>query len=190
MKINAVAKLLKENGGLTLLDGNARQHVCIGQALYPLDGMPQMNEETILAVLDIPAGDRPDYHILRAPVDSLIDFLEDNADSDQDAELIDLLVSVNGTTLRPLYTPYGMVCIREAERRPVSDSAKTATYHARMVSGKPVVVIKNGFQLIAAIVPVTNWAEQKTVEWLHDLSAYAGRLHNEAQADGEEDENA
>ncbi|MDD3212099.1 MAG: hypothetical protein PHY64_00370 [Eubacteriales bacterium] len=179
MKIKAVANLVKERKTLTLMDEPGRQHIVVGNAMYPLDGFPVLTEETIFAVLDIPTGERSDYSVLRAPAsETYASCLSDNEDDDQEAQLLDMVISVSEETLHPLYTPNGMACIREAERKPIADSAKTAQYFARMIGQKLVIVVKNGFQRIATISPCTGWAQDNATEWLRDLAAYAGTLNN------------
>ena len=188
MKINAITKLLKEYVGMMLLDDEERQHIVVGQSIYPMDGMPRCNEDTVLAVLSIPVGDREKYKVTREPLGMGIsaEYVEDNQDSDREAELLDLQVVIRGEALRPLYTPYGMVLIREEERKPITDSAKTANYWARMIKGRPVIVVKNGFQLIAAIMPVRQWADEKATSWMQDVAHCAETL--KAQLDQEKEE--
>ncbi len=187
MKIKAIANLVKERKSLTLMDEPGRQHIVVGNAVYPLDGFPALTEETIFAVLDIPAGERSDYNTLRSPANENFDlYLSDNEDDDREAQMVDMVISVNGETLHPFYTPHGMVCIREVERKPIADSAKTAQYFARMVNEKLVIVVKNGFQRIATISPCTGWAQDNATEWLRDLAAYAGTLNNKIHLDDNE----
>lgn len=179
MKIKAVARLASEAHALTLLKDGSRQHIAVAGAIYPLDGLPPVAEETILAVLDVPLGDRVDYQINIGSSLPYHDMLEDNLDRDQPAQLTDMLVSVNGETLRPLCSPLGLLCIREAERKPISDSAKTTAYFVRTVGDEPVVIVKNGFQCIASIRPCTAWAQDNACEWLRELTRYAARMNHQ-----------
>ena len=188
MKIKAVARLVSETHTFSLLEDDERQHLAVGGAFYPLDGLPTMDGDTILAVLDVPVGDRVLYQVQCQPALSYRPLLADNEDSDQLAQLTDMLVSVNGETVRPLYSPLGMVCIREAERKPISDSAKTATYFVRQVGNSPVVIVKNGFQRIASLYPTTVWAQDNACEWLRDLSHHAARTNHQLHLLNDQDE--
>ena len=188
MKIKAVARLVSEARALMLLEGGSRQHIAVSSAIYPLDGLPSVDEETILAVLDVPLGDRVDYQINIGPALPFHDLLEDNLDRDQPAQLTDMLVNVNGETLRPIYSPLGLLCIREAERKPISDSAKTAAYFVRTVGNDPVVIVKNGFQCIASIRPCTVWAQDNACEWLRDLARHAARMNHQLHLLNDQDE--
>ena len=109
MKIKAVAKLAKDAQGLTLINGDERQHISADGAIYPLDGFPLLNEETVFAVLDVPVGERALYTVQQVDARTFSDFLADNQEGDLDATMTDMLVSVNGITLRPIYTPHGLI---------------------------------------------------------------------------------
>lgn len=64
MKIKALAALCKKGKSITILDETdengqvTRQWICCGTAVYPLDGMPEVTEDTILSVFDVPQSDR------------------------------------------------------------------------------------------------------------------------------------
>ena len=188
MKITALAKLAKETKLISMMDGERGQWVNVGTATYPMDGMPRMDEENILAVLGVPMEERSGYSVRRDAVNVLSPIMVDNLDDDQGADLLDMLLSVNGETLRPLYTPQGMVCIREAERKPIADSAKTYTWHVRMMGQTPLIVVKNGFQLIAILAPVKYWAQDNACEWLRDIARYAAMLNNQQHEQDPDDD--
>ena len=182
MQIKAIARLAKETETLSLLDEPGRQHIVIRTALFPLDGLPPLTEETVLAVLDVPVGNRVDYTVTRSNAGIFEAYIADNTDGDREAKLTDALISIGGESVRPVYTPYGMVCIREADRKPIADSEKTAEYFVRLHDNKPIIVVKNGFQLIAAFMPCTGWAaKEEDCEILRDLADYAAKLNDERE---------
>ena len=61
MKIKALANYCKQTKSVVLLDQYdesgvlQRQYVQAGSAVFPLDGLPLLNEDTLIAILDIPA---------------------------------------------------------------------------------------------------------------------------------------
>ena len=114
MKITALAKLAKETKLISMMDGERGQWVNVGTATYPMDGMPRMDEENILAVLGVPMEERSGYSVRRDAVNVLSPIMVDNLDDDQGADLLDMLLSVNGETLRPLYTPQGMSLVHRS----------------------------------------------------------------------------
>ena len=78
-------------------------------------------------------------------------------------------------------------------RRVIADSRKTAQYFARLINGNVTIIVKNGFMLIAAIVPVIQWADEKAVQFMRDAAGYAAvafqRRQRQAAADlGENEE--
>lgn len=60
MKIKALANYCKQTKSVVLLDQYdesgvlQRQYVQAGSAVFPLDGLPLLNEDTLIAILDIP----------------------------------------------------------------------------------------------------------------------------------------
>ena len=96
MTIKGLQKLIGKNAdNLTLIncygggDMIVRQHLSVwGRAIYPMDGLPVMDEETLLAVLDVPREKWKNCHVLTADADStlLAAMMEDNLDSDRPLE--------------------------------------------------------------------------------------------------------
>ena len=180
MKITALAKLLKNmpQKQLALLDGSdGRQWVDIMGAAYPMDGMPRMDEMNVLAVLEVPIECRPDYEVRRGMVPEAL--LEDNQEDDQAAQMIAMTVAVNGQIVTPLYTPYGMMCIDDDMRKPVSDCKKTYEFYARKKGDRTYIVIKNGFQMIALLPTIKTWAQDNACGWLNDITRHALRTNSE-----------
>ena len=73
MRIKELAKCAKDDGALTLLDevdedGEVvRQYVMLpNRAIYPLDGMPMLNEQTLLTVMDVPREKHSLYEVVRS----------------------------------------------------------------------------------------------------------------------------
>ena len=78
MTIKGLQKLIgKDAYNLTLLNQYAgsqivRQHLSVwGRAIYPMDGLPVMDEETLLAVLDVPRERWKNCHVLTAWLNTL-----------------------------------------------------------------------------------------------------------------------
>ena len=69
-------------------------------------------------------------------------------------------------------------------RRVIADSRKTAQYFARLINGNVTVIVKNGFMLIAAIVPVIRWADEKAVQFMRDAAGYAAVAFQRRQSQG------
>lgn len=190
MKIKALAALCKKEKNITILDemdGDGqvtRQWVCCGTAVYPLDGMPEVTEDTILSVFDVPQDDRRLYSVRRGPVSSMERYLADNEDDDREATMGSMTIGVGGDVIKPIYTPYGLITIKAEMLKPVEDSSKTAQYFARELPTGTVIVIKNGFQAVATIIQHNRWAMwDRIAEELGDMSRLAARLEEKQRSE-------
>lgn len=183
MKIKALAALCRREKSMTILDETdgdgrvTRQWICCSTAAYPLDGMPEVTEDTILSVFDVPQSDRRLYSVRRGPADGMARCLADNQDDDREATMGSMTIGIGGDVIRPVYTPYGLVAIKAEALKPVEDSGKTAQYFARELTTGPAIIVKNGFQAVAAIIPYSRWATwDRIAEELGDMSRLAARL--------------
>lgn len=190
MKIKALANYCKQTKSVVLLDQYdesgvlQRQYVQAGSAVFPLDGLPLLNEDTLIAILDIPADERCDWVVQRTNAQCALSYVQDNEENDQLSELAGITFSANGYDLQPVYTPYGLVTIDSSTRRVIADSRKTAQYFARLINGNVTIIVKNGFMLIAAIVPVIRWADEKAVQFMRDAAGYAAVAFQRRQSQG------
>ena len=128
MKIKALANYCKQTKSVVLLDQYdesgvlQRQYVQAGSAVFPLDGLPLLNEDTLIAILDIPADERCDWVVQRTNAQCDLSYVQDNEENDQLSELAGITFSANGYDLQPVYTPYGLVTIDSSTRRVIADS--------------------------------------------------------------------
>ena len=74
--------------------------------------------------------------------------------------------------------------LRPAEGEGAGRSRKTAQYFARLINGNVTIIVKNGFMLIAAIVPVIRWADEKAVQFMRDAAGYAAVAFQRRQSQG------
>lgn len=190
MKIKALAALCKKEKSITILDETdengqvTRQWICCGTAVYPLDGMPEVTEDTILSVFDVPQSDRRLYSVGRGPVNNMSRYLADNEDADREATMGSMTIGVGGDVIKPIYTPYGLITIKAEMLKPVEDSSKTAQYFARELPTGTVIVVKNGFQAVATIVQYNHWAMwDRIAEELGDMSRLAARLEEKQRSE-------
>lgn len=120
MTIKGLQKLIGKNAdNLTLIncygggDMIVRQHLSVwGRAIYPMDGLPVMDEETLLAVLDVPREKWKDCQVLTADADStlLTAMMEDNMDSDRPLEEMGIQLIRGGGEYKFLLDPLRDEC--------------------------------------------------------------------------------
>ena len=169
MTIKGLQKLIGKNAdNLTLIncygggDMIVRQHLSVwGRAIYPMDGLPVMDEETLLAVLDVPREKWKDCQVLTTDADStlLTAMMEDNMDSDRPLEEMGIQLITGGGEYKFLLEPLRDECyaIRPEYLKPIGLTSEH-TYWLRETGwdnktgeAKHVIVIKLGMQNVAAI---------------------------------------
>ena len=110
MRIKALAKAAKEDEFFWLLDEEdeegeiVRQYVMLpGRAIFPLDGMPIVNEETLLTVMDVPMDKRDEYNVSRIRItNDLKQMVEDARETDVVVERGLMTVGMGGRTMIPI----------------------------------------------------------------------------------------
>lgn len=163
MKIKGIADVCKEREGAVILEkydqqGELQRQFIMtvnGQALYPIDGMPQIDENTILTIFDIPKDKRSGWEVRREALepDRLKRVLADYDDSDRDVKLEGITIAHKGDMLVPFLTQYGAVFIRADYLKPIKDERKSLEFWAREITpgSPPILIAKVGMQLVAAI---------------------------------------
>lgn len=194
MTIKGLQKLIGKNAdNLTLIncygggDMIVRQHLSVwGRAIYPMDGLPVMDEETLLAVLDVPREKWKDCQVLTTDADStlLTAMMEDNMDSDRPLEEMGIQLITGGGEYKFLLEPLRDECyaIRPEYLKPIGLTSEH-TYWLRETGwddktgeAKRVIVVKLGMQNVAAIAQNIDWgSDEKT-------AAQLGRICDKARA--------
>lgn len=93
MTIKGLQKLVSQHPGSLIIinelaDGEiVRQYISVwGQGVYPADGLPTLDEESILALLDVPTDKRKSWTVKSVPMEGMwARILEDNAEGDKEA---------------------------------------------------------------------------------------------------------
>lgn len=211
MTIKGLQKLIgKDAYNLTLINCYGaggmivRQHLSVrGRAIYPMDGLPVMDEDTLLAVLDVPREKWKNCHVLTADADStlLTAMMEDNMDSDRPLEEMGIQLIIGGGEYKFLLEPLRDECvaIRPEYLKPIGLTSEH-TYWLRETGwdnktgeAKHVIVVKLGMQNVAAIAQNIDWGSaEKTVAQLVRICDKARAIQREralyAGEDAEENE--
>ena len=66
MKIKSIAAICKKNKQVVLFNrysdsGTISQYIGDGSAVYPISGLPELDEESILTIFDVPEKQREDW---------------------------------------------------------------------------------------------------------------------------------
>jgi len=181
MKIKAIASLLKEHKIIELWDAGDTQWISNGRAAYPLYGMPRLDEETVMTVMDIPEKDRDKYMVndLYAPTNlNLSDY------DDTERRLLPQLLTIGygGEVLMPARTSLGLMFIDPAYLKPIDENYEL--FERESGNGDLYVAVKAGLLLKAIILPKAQNAEdiaERLSKLLDELRQTISRIEQPAE---------
>lgn len=136
-----------------------RQWVGDGVAMYPLDGLPYMDDEALLALFDVPPDKRDSWTVRDVGLGSLVSL--DDIDPDEvDVLPYDLTVNT-GRTLMPFDGgARGTLWIQQRYLAP-TDDIDIVRYCARPTTGGGrVIAVKSGLVLMSIIMPLRMSADK------------------------------
>ena len=158
MKIKSIATICKKNKQVVLFNrysdsGTISQYIGDGSAVYPISGLPELDEESILTIFDVPEKQCEDWLVRYRDIPEGISF-EDTDATEKIIEQGNLSIVYSGKTLKPLQTRRGLVFIESRYLSPVSDVLDVLELYERVTPfGAPYIVAKAGFLLQAVIMP-------------------------------------
>lgn len=166
MKIKSIAAICKKSKRVVLyskrnIEGDiVQQYISDGSAVYPVSGLPALNEESILTIFDIPEKQREDWFVKDADIPDGINF-EDMDSSEQIIERAGLSIVYAGKTLKPLQTRHGLIFMESRYLAPISDVLDVMELYERATpGGEPYIVAKAGFLLQAVIMPIVHGVQE------------------------------
>ena len=158
MKIKSIAAICKKNKQVVLFNrysdsGTLSQYIGDGNAVYPISGLPELDEESILTIFDVPEKQRKDWLVRYRDIPERISF-EDTDETERHVEREGISIIYSGRTLKPIRTTRGLVFIESRYLSPVADVLDVLElYERRTAEGTPYIVAKAGFLLQAVIMP-------------------------------------
>ena len=174
MKINKIAALCSRAGTFRLYnkmdrEGVITQWLGTGNALYPLNGLPLLDEESLCAMFDIPEKKREKLVILCEDMPEIIDV----ADKDPKETLLEekeMTIGYNGMQMIPLRTKDGIIFIGEQFLEPLADEIDLLNlYERKTPKGVSYVAVKAGMMLRGIIAPYDVVTDKKFITQLELL---------------------
>ncbi len=130
-----------------------QQYISDGSAIYPVIGLPYINEETLLTMWDIPEKQRDSWTVRTLPVPDCIDF-RDTIAADSQVRETDFVLYQNQSKLRAIATSRGIVFIDLGYLAPLVDSFDVMHMYERISDdGQLYIVVTAGLWLQAIIFP-------------------------------------
>lgn len=123
MKIKSIAAICKKNKQVVLFNrysdsGTLSQYIGDGNAVYPISCLPELDEESILTIFDVPEKQREDWLVRYRDIPEGISF-EDTDATEKIIEQGNLSIVYSGKTLKPLqYAAAGWFSSKAAICRP------------------------------------------------------------------------
>lgn len=165
MKLSKFARLVKQTGSLVMLHvGGGGLWLSNGYAVYKATGLPDsVDSETILAVLDFDSKTAQKIRVQEKSVESVYNLLgldlSDEMEQDISASRSSITVAYKGKIATALLCRDGeLVFYNEAYATPLLDVFRESDYVQTVVrrteSGMPYVVIRDGMETLARILPI------------------------------------
>ena len=155
MKIKSIEQICKANKTIFLYSGrDGRQWISNGEAYYPLTKLPQLDEDIVFTIFDIPEEKREKYIFDVGELPRTLCF------SDEDVEGKEKLLGKtlgriieNGKTLVAFISSHGAIYINSKYLKPFEGSAGLMLTERTDTSGRPYIAIKDGMFLEGIILP-------------------------------------
>lgn len=200
MKLKKVLSICKANGLYYLYDridrsGEITQWLGDGYALYPLDGLPILDEESFCAVFDITGKQREKILFRHERLPEHLN-VEDVAAGDKLVREYETTFINGGLRLKPLKTNNGVTFIRSLHLSPLEDVIDMVQFYERTTpDGGSYIVAKAGFLTAAVIMPYAiskkfaDELEELSYQCCHFLNTRSAFTTPAAEDEEEPDEN-
>lgn len=158
MKLKKVVSLCLGAEAFRLYDkldatGGITQWLGDGYAIYPLEGLPILDEQTLFAVFDIPERKREKVTFSQMFVPDVIN-VGDFDDDEREVEDNGVSINFGGTVVKPLQTRDGILYIQSRYLAPLEDVADVLhLFERETADGRRYVVAKVGMLTTAVIFP-------------------------------------
>lgn len=130
-----------------------QQYISDGSAIYPVIGLPYIDEEILLNMWDIPEKQRDSWVVNSLPTPDFIDF-RDTIAVDSQVKEINFVLYHNQSKLRAIATSRGIVFIDLGYLAPLADSFDVMHMYERISDdGQLYIVVTAGLWLQAIIFP-------------------------------------
>lgn len=139
-----------------------RQWVGDGSAMYPLDGLPYMDDEALWALMDVPIDKRDKWTVRDVGLGSLVSL--DDIDPDE-VDILPYDLTVNtGRTLMPFDGgARGTLWIQQRYLAPTDDIDIVRYYARPTTGGGRVIAVKSGLVLMSIILPLRMTADKNSL---------------------------
>lgn len=167
MKYSKITPLIKKHKQLAIhTPESGEQWISNGIAAYPILGMPKMSETEMLTFLNFQQNDN--INVIEWGANEI-----NLSDTDRCEEFINAFgpaLIINGDPCSTFFTSMGALIVKEKYLAPCYThygEGELTFWLRKGASGNPLICVKKGLYLLAAIFPVKTWGEDN-----HTLDEY------------------
>lgn len=171
MKFSKIAAIIKKaKTAILMTDEDGVQWLSNGAAAYKLEGMPVLDEDTVLTVLNV-ADDAKDKWYTEVRQDESGLLANDTADEEEiTAEDAGISLIYNGQLLTPIYTMSGMLWLNTTLLAPTEKKDMDyRKFFVRINRGGRCIAVKEGMVLTAVIMEFDTWQDTGLSDGLKNL---------------------
>ncbi len=155
MILKKIAKLCRKSRHIVLCDEErgGTQWLGDGAAMYPLHGMPELDEETVFLVLDIPEEKRGEFKVEHKLLPSPYCY-EDSMDGERMILDSEVAIKLEGSWIAPARTSLGLWFYNPAYLEPLADLDGVELWERETEYGQIYLAAKSGMFLVGLIMPM------------------------------------
>lgn len=149
-KIKRIAK--REKKAILLRDEDGMQWLNTGSGVYILEGMPELDEETVLTIIGVADNKKSDWMIGKSY--DIEPFLKNDFPEEIELTADESRISIiyEGTEIIPIYTPHGVIWLEAALLAPtIKKEMGYQRMFLRNCGGTRLIAVKEGMMLSAVI---------------------------------------
>ena len=154
MKIQKITSLLKKSKRIYLAYKDGKQWIGDGAAFYAIHNLPELDEDIILAMLDVPEDKRSSYTV---ETRDWLPFFDEDYSCEPAEQVGDTLYTHYGRTLQAVSCGDGvvrMIDVKYLKPIEIDFNGYGVAGVCKDGSGDPLIVIRDGLFTLAIITPI------------------------------------
>ena len=152
MKLSKIWALCREQRRFIVYNLPGGQWISDGYATYPLMELPELSEESIYTIVDIPKDKRTEFVFERRTSEPFGISFADAVEKEYELKRVPLTLVVHGTTVLPFESRYGVLFVDKRYLIPFGDGV-TLWERFFPESKRSYIAVKRGMLLEGIILP-------------------------------------
>ena len=155
MKLSKIGRILKREKRIITVRVGGTQWIGSGSCFYPINNMPQLDENALCTLFEIPAEKREDFTISEISIPAGVSF-DDSTAGEMLINKAPMEIIFEGRVLSVLKTQQGALFLNSRYLVPFTDEKNGFELYERTDgSGRQYIAVKSGFILLGIIMPVS-----------------------------------